>query len=388
MAKKDPFIDIRPYYDEELPYVVNRMLQSPGFINSITNFMPDVPLNVTVKRIRKISTLDEMQKKVFGPIIQTFEERSIDTLTFGGYEELPKNKAYLFVANHRDIVMDSAIMQEYLMRNGESACLSGIGDNLLMSQIFTDIAKTGNMFTITRTGNARQMVTKSKLVSEYIHTNIYKKHKSVWIAQRNGRTKDGCDKTQPSVLKMFCMNRGNNDLFKHIRELNIVPVTISYEFEPCDQMKARELILTEKNKKYEKMPDEDYKSITTGIFAYKSRVHLQFGTPINDSIDESLHFSNENEKIQYLCALIDKQMYAHYHLWPNNYIAYDLLNNSTAFQSKYSELAKRDFNQHIRKQANIDDVSYFKMKQRLLTIYANPVKIAIENNLENIPVQS
>ena len=125
MAKKDPFIDIRPYYDEELPYVVNRMLQSPGFINSITNFMPDVPLNVTVKRIRKISTLDEMQKKVFGPIIQTFEERSIDTLTFGGYEELPKNKAYLFVANHRDIVMDSAIMQEYLMRNGESACLRG-----------------------------------------------------------------------------------------------------------------------------------------------------------------------------------------------------------------------------------------------------------------------
>lgn len=382
MTKEDPFIDIRPYYNEELPYVVNRMLQNPKFVNSLTNFMPDVPLNVLVKRIRKISDVNELQKKVYGQIIHTFEDRSIDELTIAGYDELPKDKAYLFIANHRDIIMDSAIMQEYLMSIGETTCLSGIGDNLLSSQIFTDVAKTGNMFTITRSGNARQMVTNSKLVSEYIHTNICHNHKSVWIAQRNGRTKDGLDKTQQSVLKMFCMSRKNSDIYQHIKELNIVPLTISYEYEPCDQMKARELILTQKNKKYVKAPDEDYRSITTGIFAYKSRVHLQFGRPINDDIDESLQFSCDNERILYLCSLIDKQMYANYHLWPTNYIAYDLLNNSTDHQSEYTELNKRDFNQHIRKQANIDDVSYYKMKQQLLTLYANPVKMAMENNSE------
>jgi hypothetical protein len=275
--------------------------------------------------------------------------------------------------------MDSAIMQLYLFHQGIKPCLSGIGDNLLSSQILTDVAKACNMFTITRTGDARHMVASSKLVSEYIRQSICDENKSIWIAQRNGRTKDGYDKTQQSVLKLFCISDRKKNIYDSIRELNIVPLTISYEFEPCDQMKARELILTENNKKYTKAPDEDFKSITTGVFAYKSRVHLQFGEPIGDYIDESLAFSNDNEKIQYICSLIDKQMYKNYRLWPNNHIAYDILNNSTEFQNHYSEFSKRDFIQHIRKQANVDDVSYAKMKQMLYTIYANPVKAAMEN---------
>ena len=375
--KKDPFFQIRPYNDDELQYAINRMLQSHGFIGSLMNFMPDVPLNILIRNIRKTKTCFEFQKNIFGKICQTFIDRSIDSLTVAGFEMLNKDKPYLFVANHRDIIMDSAIMQVYLLNQGIKPCRSGIGDNLLSTQILTDVAKVCNMFTITRAGDARHMVTSSRLVSEYIRSSICDEKQSIWIAQRNGRTKDGFDKTQQGVLKMFCVSKRQGNIYDSIRELNIVPVTISYEFEPCDQMKARELILTSSQKKYVKEPDEDFKSMTTGVFAYKSRVHLQFGEPINDHIDESLVFSNDNEKIQYICSLVDKQMYKNYRLWPNNHIAYDILNDSSEYQNYYSEFSKRDFIKHILKQANIDDVSYAKMKQMLYTIYANPVKAAM-----------
>jgi hypothetical protein len=380
MKQKDPFIKIRPYNDTELPYAINRMLQSQGFISSLMNFMPeDEPLNLLIRKIRKIKTCYDFQVQIFSKICQTFIDRSIDNLTVSGYDKLDKNKSYLFIANHRDIIMDSAIMQVSILSQGMKPCRSGIGDNLLSSQILTDVAKVCNMFTITRSGNARQMVASSKLVSEYIRKSICEEHESIWIAQRNGRTKDGEDKTQQSVLKMFCVSNRDQSIYDSIRELNIIPLTISYEFEPCDQMKARELILSANNKKYVKAPDEDFKSITTGIFAYKSRVHLQFGEPINDYIDESLVFQNDNEKIQYLCSLIDRQMYQNYRLWPNNHIAFDILNNSVRFQNYYSEFSKRDFIKHIRKQANVNDVSYPKMKQMLYTIYANPVRKSLEN---------
>ena len=380
MKEKDPFVKIRPYNDDELPYAINRMLQSPGFISSLMNFMPDEPLNLLVRSIRKTKTCYDFQKNIFGKICQAFVDRSIDELTVAGYDRLDKKKAYLFVANHRDIIMDSAIAQIYLFSQGVKPCRSGIGDNLLSSQVLTDVAKVCNMFTITRTGDARHMVTSSKLVSEYIRQSICEENKSIWIAQRNGRTKDGLDKTQQSVLKMFCFSDRKKNVYDSIRELNIVPLTISYEIEPCDQMKARELILTANNKKYIKAPDEDFKSITTGVFAYKSRVHLHFGEPIGDHIDESLVFANDNEKIQYICSLIDKQMYKNYRLWSNNYIAYDILNNNSDSQSFYTDFSKRDFIKHIRKQANVDDVSYAQMKQMLYTIYANPVRAAREGS--------
>ncbi len=383
MAKQklnqDIYKEIRPYTDEEIPYAINRMLQSKGFITSLTNFLPDVPINVLIKKVRKIRTTEQMQKEILIEICRTFKERSIDNFSVSGFGKLDPNKAYLYIANHRDIIMHSALLQIFLTDNDLKICRSCIGDNLLTAPIFTDIAKCGNMFTITRTGSARQILANSNLVSNYIRKSICEDKCSVWLAQRNGRTKDGYDKTQQSVLKMLYSSKKNVDIYDSIRELNIVPVTISYEFEPCDQMKARELILKEKMKKYVKLPDEDFKSIMTGIFSYKGRVHLQFGRIINEQIDESLSFSCDNDKIQYVCSLIDKQMYSNYRLWPNNHIAYDILNNTTEFQNYYSEFSKRDFNQHIKKQSNVDDVSYFKMKQKLLEIYANPVKAFLEN---------
>ena len=377
--QKDVFSKIRPYNDEELPLAIERMLTSTGFIGSLINFLPEIPLNVLIRKIRRTRTCFDFQKDIFSKIILTFQERSIDSFTVSGYSNLEKDKACLFVANHRDIIMDSALLQIYLLSMGVPPCLSGIGDNLLSSQIFTDVAKVCNMFTIMRSGTAREMVAGSKLVSDYIRHNICEAGKSVWIAQRNGRTKNGIDKTQPSVLKMLCMSKRDEDVFTAIKALNIVPLTISYEFEPCDQLKARELALTEKNKKYTKMQGEDYRSMRDGIFAGKGRVHLAFGEPINNLMDENIDFQSDNEKYQYLCSLIDEQMCKNYRLWPNNHIAYDMLHNVEQFQNYYSEFSKRDFIKHLREQANVEDISYVKMRMYLLQIYANPVKSFMES---------
>lgn len=372
MKHKDTFSAIRPYNDQELPYAINRVLTNQGFISSLANFITDASLPTTVKKIRKIKTCREMQEEIFAPMLQTFILRSIDKLTYGGFENLDKNKPYLFIANHRDILLDSAILQLFLIENGLPTSKSAVGDNLLSAPIYTDVAKINNMFTVIRANTSRTMLINSTLLSEYIRHSICKEKSSVWIAQRNGRTKDGLDKTQQGVLKMlFSSDRTN--VFQSLKKLNIVPVTISYEVEPCDRMKAREIILTKKNKIYIKEHNEDYRSITTGIFSYKGNVHLQFGEPVDKYFNEELNFNSGNEQLQFIANVIDYQMYKNYKLFPNNYIAFDLLHNSTRFQEQYNESEKREFIKHLHRQANIEDVSFLKMKQTLLAIYANPV---------------
>ncbi|MGI6291385.1 MAG: 1-acyl-sn-glycerol-3-phosphate acyltransferase [Bacteroidales bacterium] len=373
MRRKDLFAEIRPYTDQELPYAINRILVNQGFISSLANFLPGTSLPAVVKHIRKIKTCHEMQKEIFAPMVYTFIQRSIDKLTYGGFEKLDKEKSYLFIANHRDIILDSALLQIHLVENGLQTTRSAIGDNLLMAPIYTDLAKICNMFTVIRANTSRTMLINSTLLSEYIRMSICKDKKSVWIAQRNGRTKDGLDKTQQGVLKMLYSSE-KTDIFQSLKKLNIVPVTISYEFEPCDRMKAREVVLTKQNKIYIKEHNEDYRSITTGIFSYKGRVHLEFGEPIDKFFNEDMHFASGNEQFQYIANLIDEQMYRNYKLFPNNYIAYDIRQNSNQFADKYTETEKRDFVKHLNRQANIEDVSFTKMKKMLLEIYANPVE--------------
>lgn len=373
MRRKDLFAEIRPYTDQELPYAINRILVNQGFISSLANFLPGTSLPAVVKHIRKIKTCHEMQKEIFAPMVYTFIQRSIDKLTYGGFEKLDKEKSYLFIANHRDIILDSALLQIHLVENGLQTTRSAIGDNLLMAPIYTDLAKICNMFTVIRANTSRTMLINSTLLSEYIRMSICKDKKSVWIAQRNGRTKDGLDKTQQGVLKMLYSSE-KTDIFQSLKKLNIVPVTISYEFEPCDRMKAREVVLTKQNKIYIKEHNEDYRSITTGIFSYKGRVHLEFGEPIDKFFNEDMHFASGNEQFQYIANLIDEQMYRNYKLFPNNYIAYDIRQNSNQFADKYTETEKRDFVKHLNRQANIEDVSFTKMKKMLLEIYVNPVE--------------
>ncbi|MBP5614772.1 MAG: hypothetical protein J6X35_11595 [Bacteroidales bacterium] len=371
--KQDPFVEIRPYTTEEIPYAINRMLMSPSFVSSLTNFIDNENPTVLVRRMRKMKTISDLQREIYAPMVHTFEQRSMEGLTFGGFDKVDMHKPHLLIANHRDIVMDSAILQGYLIDHNLPATRSGIGDNLLTSPIMTDIAKTNHMFTVFRSHDTRTMLANSRLLSEYIRHTITKDKISVWISQRNGRTKDGLDKTQQGVLKMLYSSKRPH-VIESLKELDIIPLTVSYEYEPCDQMKARELLLTKQNKYYVKDPEEDYHSITKGIFSYKGRVHMQLGKPINTLLDENMVFPSDNDALQYVCDVIDKEIYRSYRLWETNYMAYDILHNSNRFAEEYEEEEKKAFIKYLRKQANIADANYAKMKQQLLSIYANPVE--------------
>ncbi|MBO4281657.1 MAG: acyltransferase [Bacteroidales bacterium] len=375
--KQDPFASIRPYTTEEIPYAINRMLMSPQFVTSLTNFIETANTATLVRRMRKLKTTDDLQREIFFPMLHTFIHRSCEELTFGGFDRIDMHKPHVFIANHRDIIMDSAILQYYLISKNLPGTRSGIGDNLLMSPLFTDIAKTNNMFTVFRSHDTRTMLASSKLLSEYIRQSITKDKISVWISQRNGRTKDGLDKTQQGVLKML-YSSSRTEVMSSLKELNIVPLSISYEYEPCDQMKARELLKTKQNKSYVKDPQEDYNSITKGIFSYKGRVHMEVGEPINPQLDENLKFPSANDALIYVCECIDKEIHRHYRLWENNYIAYDVLHNSSRFAEEYMESEKNEFIKYIRRQANIADANYTRMKQQLLAIYANPVEAFLQ----------
>lgn len=371
--KQDPFAEIRPYNTDEIPYAINRLLMSPHFVSSLSNFIEVSNPSSLIRRMRKMKNIADLQREIFVPMGHTFEQRSIEELTFGGFDKVDMTKPHLLIANHRDIILDSAILQVYLADHNLPTTRSGIGDNLLTSPILTDIAKLNNMFTVIRTHDTRTMLSNSRLLSEYIRHSITKDKMSVWLSQRSGRTKDGLDKTQQGVLKMLYSSKRPN-VMESLKELDIIPLTISYEYEPCDQMKARELLLTAQNKNYVKQPGEDFQSITKGIFSYKGRVHMQLGRPINGLMDESLSFASDNEALQYICEIIDKEIYRSYRLWENNYMAYDVLHNTDHFAEEYEEEEKKEFVKYIRKQANIADVNYTKMKQQLLSIYANPVE--------------
>jgi hypothetical protein len=280
--------------------------------------------------------------------------------------------AFLFVANHRDIVLDAAIMQYLLNQDNHRTSQITLAENLMSGQMLLDLGKLNKMFTFYRGGNRKEQYQKALINSAYINHVIKEEKESVWIAQRNGRTKDGNDRTQPGLLNMFAMK--SKDILKSLEELNMVPVTISYEIEPCDILKVREVYIS-RRKTYEKAPEEDFGSILEGITGEKGRIHYHFGTPLNDSIralsNEGLHGNDIYEKV---ALEIDRQMHAHYMLWPSNFIAHDLLKGQPRYVEEYSDAEKKAFEQ--RMEQKLDSLEGFdreESRELFLSLYANPV---------------
>ncbi|MBA3972410.1 MAG: hypothetical protein H0X46_09775 [Bacteroidetes bacterium] len=316
----------------------------------------------------------DFQLEFMHEAIRVIIERSSAGLTCSGFEDLDPQKAYLYIGNHRDILLDSSILQVLLVEHGFNTSEISFGDNLMQGGFISDFGKLNRMFTIPREGNNRELYEISQKLSAYIRSTIAEKNVSIWIAQRNGRTKDGNDSTQTGLIKMLNMS-GTEDLSGNMKQLQIVPLSISYEYEPCDDLKVQELFVSLGSGKYIKSPGEDMNSIIKGILQQKGRIHMTAGKPIDQELNDLEKVGNENEKIKHLTNLIDEQLYNGYKLWPNNYIASDIANSSDQFKSKYSEEEKNNFIAYIEKKiAKLigDPQTLFDL---FINMYSNPVKV-------------
>ena len=372
-AKEFNFELLRPYYDNESDEVMKRIAQYDSYHKAMAYLWPEMSKEEVVEKALNTKSPYEFQTGYMSEAIWKIVNSTSAGLTWSGLEHLDSNKAYLYIANHRDILLDSAILQIILDREEFETSEITFGSNLMDQGFITDFGRMNRMFTVKREGNVKELYDISRQLSAYIRHVILDKNTSVWIAQRNGRTKDGNDMTQTGLLKMLNLS-GDADFKKSFSELNIVPLTISFEYEPCDHLKVQELYLSSLHTKYVKAPGEDLNSILTGIKQPKGKIHVAFGKPItaNDlvEIDKS---TNENEKIKLLASHIDKCIYQSYKLNPINYVAYDVLNKTNVFESNYTSVEKQSFLNYIDTKIKDMTGETDVLKNLFLTLYANPV---------------
>ncbi|GHU95672.1 glycerol acyltransferase [Bacteroidia bacterium] len=369
------FDDLRPYRDEEIASAMQRITESDYFSQLSSFVFPNRDAEEIKQMMRGFTSIYEFQSQVMALFNEQVIARSMRHFSYDGLENLDKNKCYLFVSNHRDIVMDSSLLQYVLHICGYRTSEITFGSNLMSSPLIIDIGKSNKMFKVIRGGSIKDFYTNSLHLSDYIRYAITQKQESVWIAQRNGRTKNGIDATDQGIVKMFYMNLSNNPV-KAIAQLNIVPVAISYQWESCDLLKALELYQS-KFGKYVKKPNEDLNSILTGITGSKGDVHISVGTPLTENDLAPLAGLPNNKFNMQVASLIDKQIYKHYKLSCNNYIAHDIREQNRQYAQHYTEEEKQLFVQHYNKamHADVEDKNIFG--DILLGIYANPVDSAL-----------
>lgn len=368
---EDKYKDIRPYDDHESVIALARIADHP-VLSKISAFLfPGKDPAELRNLVSSVRTVFEFQSRVMLMAIKKILDDTSSQLSFTGLDLLDKSKRYLFISNHRDIMLDSAIMQAILFETGMSTSEMAVGDNLITDPLLEDIARVNKMIKVVRNTNPREMYASSILLSEYIRKTVTNQESSVWIAQRNGRTKDGIDVTEQGLLKMLDMS-GGGDFANDFRELSIVPVSVSYEYEPCDILKARELYISKKQK-YVKSEGEDLNSILTGIMQFKGGIHYNFCDVISTEEIESCANMGKNERFKALGEVMDLKINSTFHLWPNNFIAYDLLHNTDQFSNRYTISEREKFEKYVSYKTSDFEGNIDEIKEIFLSIYANPV---------------
>lgn len=381
MAIPAEFDEIRPYDTGEVQQAFNELLADRQFSTMLRGIVPWLPksLRNAVLKMAFIgvkSPLD-FQKRFMKPIVRHIIRKHTDGCTFDD-NCLPRDFSlrYTFVSNHRDIVLDSALLDVMLVKTGYPTTVEiGIGDNLLIYPWIKRLVRMNKAFTVRRGLTPKEMLRSSQIMSRYIHYAVTQKHENIWIAQREGRAKDSDDRTQDSVMKMLAMG-GEGKPIDSLREINIVPLTISYEFDPCDYLKAQEFQQKRDNPAFKKSRQDDLDNMKTGIFGYKGRVHYHCAAPINTWIDE-LGNLPKTEFFAALSKRIDRELHANYCLFPCNYIALDELEGTKKYAQHYTETDKKRFEDYLKGQlekvkiANPDEKF---LRERMLTMYANPLR--------------
>lgn len=375
MTADSEFDSIRPYYGDEIEAAVKRLCQSSEFMTLFSR-LTKMEKEVIVKALEGIKTRDEFQKRFFVPAIKSIMSSTTDGVTISGLERVKPDTSYLFMSDHRDIILDSAMLNVLLKESGNKYTQAAIGSNLLINEWVTDLVKLDSCFVIERDVTVREMLSSSAVRSRYIHQVIDNKEYSVWIAQREGRTKNGDDRTQPSLLKMLKMY-GSKEFTQNFNDLHIMPLSISYEWEPCDALKTEELY-TKTLGEYIKTPSTDMNSMLTGLSDYKGRVHYHIDCLEPEELEEIGKLPSNGDRIEALAQAIDRKIHRNFKLWPNNYIAYDLLHSVNKYTSYYTQEEKDNFIRVMTQKMDKLNGNISMLNNIYLEIYANPVKNSLK----------
>lgn len=370
------FEDIRPLNQDEVQSAIEELLASDEFRSAIRYIKPNLNWDEFAATMRACKTKEQFKSTLGYEAVMTVAQKTTFSLTVSGRSRLPEGKpACTFISNHRDIVLDASFLNLILFDVGYGLTQVAIGDNLLIRPWIETFVRLNNSFIVKRGVSVRQMLEVSYTLSAYIHHTIKETKESIWIAQREGRAKDSNDRTQPSVLKMLNM-AGDKDILSNLASLNIVPVSISYEYDPCDYLKAKEFQLKRDNPDYHKTQQDDLLNMETGILGNKGRVHFTIGNRINDRLAELDPDKDKNELFVEVAGIIDKEIYTHYRFYPCNYVAYDLLHGTRRFSDHYGLKDKKEFEAYLQGQLDKIDIPHKDeafLRRKILEMYANPL---------------
>lgn len=365
------FDAIRPFYDSEINQALQNVINHPMMKALMSFTFPDVADEVWKDQLQKTHSISDFQCNFIYQSVQRVLEKSSEGLSTSGFENLEPNTSYLFISNHRDILLDTTLLNTALFEHGLTMTASAIGDNLVKMSFLNTLAKLNRNFLVQRGLTPREMLQSSKLLSEYIGHLLLHENRSVWIAQREGRTKDGNDETNPGILKMLGMGSDEKNLMDYFKKIKIVPVSISYEYDPTDALKMPQLMAEAKNEVYVKEKNEDFMTILSGALGQKKRIHIHVGKVLDAEIDEiKATDESSNKQIVSLAQVIDDAILSNYKLWPTNFIAYDIVNKTDTYSHLYTENEKSLFERRLEMRIDHDNPVAL---EGFLAMYANPV---------------
>lgn len=373
------FTDISPYTDAEAVEALGKLADHPAVVEVSKAIFPDKEPEFLRKILKSVKSIDEFQILVMNKAVEWVLSTTAHNFSYDGIGNLKKiNGKFLAMSNHRDIILDPAITQVVLYRNAIPMTEIAVGSNLLTNKYIEYLIRSNRMIKVIRGINARQLYLSSQVLSKYIRECITSGRSSIWIAQREGRAKDGIDTTEQGLLKMLDMS-GTADFTTNFEELNIVPLSISYEYEPCDILKARERLIS-RTQKYVKGSREDLISIMTGIEQQKGNIHLNIGSPLPHDEIEAASCCNKNDRYQAIRHAVDVRIIEGYKLWKTNYIGYDMVNHTFKYRDKYTPEDVAQFTDYVEHQLDKVEKSLCRADLRdiFLRIYANPV-VSLEN---------
>ena len=374
MVDLSEFESISPYTAEEAVEALGKVAENPVISEVSRYFFTDDSPDFLKKLLKSVKGIDDFQIMVMSKVVEWVLDHTAHIFSYDGVSNIDRNRGkFLALSNHRDIILDPAITQLVLYRNGIPMTEIAVGDNLISNKFIEYLIRSNRMIKVVRGISARELYLSSQMLSKYIRLNITEQKSSIWLAQRQGRTKDGLDITEQGLLKMLDMS-GTSDFRKNFEELNIIPMSISYEIEPCDVLKARELLIS-RSQKYVKAPGEDLNSILTGIKQQKGNIHLNIGKPLTSEEIAVASLCDKNDRYQLIRHAVDLRVIEGYRLWKTNYLAYDIVNKTTKYSDKYTVSDIDWFTDYMEHQLDTveKELDRAALKDIFLHIYANPV---------------